>query len=188
MLFRSLAVTDINEMADMTGNNSVQAVSELAKIIRDEMQSGQKVVLSDLWSKLMKPPFGYYDTIACGILLGYVFTGYKDSEYTWTDSAGAPQILVENNLKTMVYNLVKGKMTTDYISSGSETFRLFRDYIKDIMALPDVKVANETECWHNMRESVTKSGSPFWTLKYLPQSTYGSAEHRNLQFSDHLAP
>lgn len=173
-----LAVTDINEMADMTGNNSVQAVSELAKIIRDEMQSGQKVVLSDLWSKLMKPPFGYYDTIACGILLGYVFTGYKDSEYTWTDSAGAPQILVENNLKTMVYNLVKGKMTTDYISSGSETFRLFRDYIKDIMALPDVKVANETECWHNMRESVTKSGSPFWTLKYLPQSTYGSADNQ----------
>lgn len=69
-------------------------------------------------------------------------------------------------------------MTTDYISSGSETFRLFRDYIKDIMALPDVKVANETECWHNMRESVTKSGSPFWTLKYLPQSTYGSADNQ----------
>lgn len=173
-----LTVTDINEMASMTGNNSIQAVSELARTVRDEIQSGQKIVLSDLWSKLMKPPFGYYDTIACGILLGYIFTGYKDSEYTWTDSAGAPQILVENNLKTMVYNLVKGRMTTDYLSSGSETFRLFRDYIKDIMALPDVKVANETECWHNMRESVTKSGSPFWTLKYLPQSAYGSADNQ----------
>ena len=183
-----LNVTDINKMADMTGNNSVQAVSELAKTVRDEIQSGQKVVLSDLWSKLMKPPFGYYDTIACGILLGYVFTGYKDSEYTWTDSAGAPQILVENNLKTMVYNLVKGKMTTDYLSSGSETFRLFRDYIKDIMALPDVKVANETECWHNMRESVTKSGSPFWTLKYLPQSEYGSADNQVVakEIVDHI--
>lgn len=174
-LGKMLAVTDINEMAD---NNSVQAVSELAKAVRDEIQSGQKVVLSDLWSKLMKPPFGYYDTIACGILLGYVFTSYKDSEYTWTDSVGAPQILVENNLKTMVYNLVKGKMTTDYLSSGSETFRLFRDYIKDIMALPDIKVANETECWHNMRISVTDSGSPFWTLKYLPQSMYGSADNQ----------
>lgn len=177
-LGKILTVTDINEMADLSGNNSIQAVSELARIIRDEIQSGQKIVLSDLWSKLMRPPFGYYDTIACGILLGYIFTGYKDSEYTWTDSAGAPQILVENNLKTMVYNLVKGRMTTDYLSSGSETFRLFRDYIKNIMALPDVKVANETECWHNMRESVTKSGSPFWTLKYLPQSVYGSADNQ----------
>ena len=175
---QALTVTDINEMADMTGNNSIQAISELARIVRDEIQSSQKIVLSDLWSKLMKPPFGYYDTIACGILLGYIFTGYKDSEYTWTDNAGAPQILVENNLKTMVYNLVKGKMTTDYLSSGSETFRLFRDYIKDIMALPDFKVVNETECWHNMRESVTKSGSPFWTLKYLPQSAYGSADNQ----------
>lgn len=175
-----LDITDINEMADMTGNDSVQAVSELAKVVRDEIQSGKKVVLSDLWSKLMKPPFGYYDTIACGILLGYVFTGYKNSDYTWTDSAGAPQILVENNLKTMVYNLVKGKMTTDYISSGSETFRLFRDYIKDIMALSDVKVANETECWHNMRVAVTNSGSPFWTLKYLPQSAYNNAENQTV--------
>lgn len=175
-----LTVTDINEMADMTGNNSVQAVSELARTVRDEIQSGQKVVLSDLWSRLMKPPFGYYDTIACGILLGYVFTGYKDSEYTWTDSASAPQILVENNLKAMVYKLVKGKMTTDYLSSGSETFRLFRDYIKDIMALSDVKVANETECWHNMREAVTKSGSPFWMLKYLPKSTYGSDDNQTV--------
>lgn len=187
-LGQMLSVTKINEMADMTGNNSVQAVSELAKTIRNEIQSGQKVVLSDLWSKLMEPPFGYYDTIACGILLGYVFSSYKDSEYTWTDSAGAPQILVENHLKTMVYNLVKGRMTTDYLSSGSETFRLFRDYVKDIMALPDVQVATETACWHNMRESVTKSGSPFWTLKYLPQSAYVSADNQAIakEIVDHI--
>lgn len=48
------------------------------------------------------------------------------------------------------------------------------------MALSDVKVANETECWHNMRVAVTNSGSPFWTLKYLPQSAYNNAENQTV--------
>lgn len=173
-------ITDINEMAEVSGTKSAEAISELAKVVRDELQSGQKVVLADLWTKLMHPPFGYYDTIACGVLVGYVFAGYKNSEYTWTDSASAPQILVEKNLKTMVYNMVKGKMTTDYLSSGSETFRLFKDYAKGIMSLMDIQVANETECWHNMREAVTKSGSPFWTLKYLPDTVYGNPNNQRI--------
>lgn len=173
-------ITDINEMAEVSGTKSAEAIKELAKVVRDEVHSGQKVVLADLWTKLMQPPFGYYDTIACGVLLGYVFAGYKNSEYTWTDSASAPQILVEKNLKTMVYNMVKGKMTTDYLSSGSETFRLFKDYAKGIMSLTDIQVANETECWHNMREAVTKSGSPFWTLKYLPDTVYGNPDNKRI--------
>lgn len=175
-----LDITDINEMAEASGTKSAEAISELAKVVRDEIQSGQKVVLADLWTKLMQPPFGYYDTIACGVLVGYVFAGYKNSEYTWTDSASAPQILVEKNLKTMVYNMVKGKMTTDYLSSGSETFRLYKDYVKGIMNLTDIQVANETECWHNMREAITKSGAPFWTLKYLPDTVYGNLDNQRI--------
>lgn len=173
-----LDITDINEMANVSGGKAQDAVGQIAKVIRDEMQSGQKVVLSDLWVKLMQPPFGYYDTIVCGIILGYVFTGYKDSEFSWTDNSQGTHVLGETTLKTMVWNMVKGKMTTDYLSSGTQTFQLFRKYIKAIMALSDVQVANETECWHNMREAVTKSGAPFWTLKYLSDSEYNSVELR----------
>lgn len=174
-----LQITDINAMAEATGNKAAESISQLARLIRSEMLSGQKVVLSDLWAKLQQPPFGYYDTIACGILLGYVFTAYKDSAYTWTDSSQGPHVLAEANLKTMVWNMVKGKMTTDYLSSGSQTFQRFRDYVKAIMGLTDVQVANETECWHNMREAVTKTGTPFWTLKYLPEGSYGSVDFRD---------
>lgn len=173
-----LNITSIEGMIQATGNKAAESISQLAKVVRDEMQSGQKVVLSDLWSKLMQPPFGYYDTIACGILLGFVFTGYKDSEFSWTDNSQGTHVLGETTLKTMVLNMVKGKMTTDYLSSGSQTFQLFRKYIKAIMNLSDVQIANETECWHNMREAVTKTGAPFWTLKYLPDSDYNGVESK----------
>ena len=171
-----LQLTTIEEAAEVSGSRSAEAVSHLAKLIRTEMQSGQKVVLSDLWMKLQEAPFGYYDTIACGILLGYVFSFYKNSAFSWTDNAQSTHVLGENTLKTMALNMVKGKLSTDYLSCGSVTFQKFRDYAKSIMKLSDVQVANETECWHNMREAVTKTGSPFWALKYLPAAQYGSED------------
>lgn len=174
-----LNVTSIDDMAQVSGSKAAESISQLARTIREEMTSGQKVVLSDLWNKLMKPPFGYYDTIACGVLLGYVFTGYKDSAYSWTDNSQGTHVLGESTLKKMVLDMVKGRMTTDYLSSGSQTFQLFRDYIKYIMNLSDVQVANETECWHNMREAVTKSGTPFWALKYLPDTAFVNADHQH---------
>ena len=174
-----LDIIDINEMANAGGNKAAESVGKLAETVRDKFASGQRVILDDLWQELMKPPFGYYDTIACGVLLGYVFTGYKDSEYSWTDKTQATHVLGESTLKKMVYDIVKGKMTTDYISSGSQTFQLFKSYVKSIMNLTDVQVANENECWHNMREAITKSGVPFWTMKYLPSEIYGNEDTEN---------
>lgn len=171
-----LSITNIDEMAKAGGNKANDAIGKLADNIREKMTSGQKVGLSDLWEELQKPPFGYYDNIACGVLLGYVFSCYKDSEYSWTDNSQGTHVLGESTLNTMVKDIVKGKMTTDYLSSGSQTFQLFRQHVQGIMDLSDVQVANETECWHNAREAITKSGVPFWTLKYLPKDMYVSDE------------
>ena len=170
--------TSIDDMAEASGNKVADAVSPLAKLIRSELLSGQKIVLNELWSKLQEPPFGYYDTIACGILLGYVFSASKIKEFSWTDNVQSTHILGEQTLKNMILNMVKGKMTTDYLSSGTIEFQRFREYVKAIMKLTDVQVANETECWHNMREAVTKAGAPFWTLKYLPDNMYGSVDFK----------
>lgn len=173
-----LTITDIDEMAQVSGNKASESMSQLARLIRDEMSSGQKVVLSDLWDRLMQPPFGYYDTIACGVLLGYVFSPYKDSAYSWTDIQQAPHPLVESTLQKMVLDTVRGKMTTDYLSSGTKAFQLFRDYMKAIMGLNDTQVASEPNCWHNMRTAVTNTGAPFWILKYLPEAAYGNADYQ----------
>ena len=55
-----------------------------------------------------------YDTIACGVLLGFVFSYYKDSAYSWIDNALGSHILDEQTLKTMVWTMCKGRVTTDY--------------------------------------------------------------------------
>lgn len=174
-----LSYTNIADIAAASGSKAVTAISELAKMIRNEMDSGRRVVLGDLWAKLQQSPFGYYNCIACGILLGYVFSCYKNSAYSWTDNMQGTHVLGETTLKTMVLNLCKGSMSTDYLSAGSVTFQNFRQYVAKIFGLTDVQVANETECWHNMREAVTKTGTPFWVLKYLPETAYGSVDFRD---------
>lgn len=174
-----LNLTSIDEMTRASGSKACESVAQLAKTVRDEMTSGQRVVLNNLWNRLMQPPFGYYDNIACGVLLGYVFSPYKDSAFSWTDNASGSHVLDESNLKKMVLETVKGKMTTDYLSSGSQTFQLFRDYVKAIMSLTDAQVANETECWHNMRSAITGTGTPFWILKHLSESAYENADYRD---------
>ena len=126
-----------------------------------------------MWAKLQAAPFGYYNCIACGVLLGYVFSCYKNSTFNWTDNVQSTHDLGDATLKTLILNMVKGIMTTDYLSAGSVTFQQFRQYAKYILNLSDAEIANETACWHNMREAVTKTGSPFWALKYLPDAVYG---------------
>ena len=170
----------IDDLAQADGSKGAKSVAALADLVRKKMKSGQRVVLNDLWEELKNKPFGYYDTIACGIILGFVFSYYKDSAYSWTDNAQSTHVLGESTLKTMVYTMCKGKMSTDYLSAGSVTFQSFRDYAKAIFNLSDVQVANETECWRNIREAITMSGAPLWSLKYMEDGAYINANYKEV--------
>lgn len=168
--------TTIQEIEGITGSRAANTVSVLAKFLREKMESGRKVVLGDVWAELQQPPFGFYNTIACGVLLGFVFSCYKDSAYSWTDSSQGTFVLNESNLKTLVLNTCKGNMTTDYLSAGSVTWQNFRDYIKKIFKLDDGQTANETEGMRSVRERITQTGAPFWCLKYLSETELGGIE------------
>ena len=174
-----LHLSTITEIANATGGKGTASVAALATLIKDEMESGHKVNLSDLWTKLQQPPFGYYDTIACGVLLGYVFSCYKNSKYTWTDSAQSPHVLAEATIVKMVSTMCKGKMGTDYLSAGSITWQNFSEYLEKIFNLSVSQLAEQTTGYHNTREAVTKSGAPFWILKYLPSDKWPNEDMRN---------
>lgn len=174
-----LQLSTIAEMADATGSKAADSVAALALLIKTEMESGQKVNLSDLWAKMQQPPFGYYDTIACGVLLGYVFSCYKNSKYTWTDSAQSPHVLAEATIGKMVSSMCKGRMSTDYLSAGSITWQHFSEYLGKIFNLTDAQLAEQTTGYHNTREAVTMSGAPFWALKYLPEDVWPNEDLRN---------
>ena len=91
------------------------------------MESGRKVVLGDVWAELQQPPFGFYNTIACGVLLGFVFSCYKDSAYSWTDSSQGTFVLNESNLKTLPK--VK-ELDAEYSKLLTEKKALYPDYRK----------------------------------------------------------
>ena len=173
-----LDITAIGEMSEVSGSKAKECIAALAELIKKEMESGSMVNLGDLWASLQKEPYGYYDTIACGILLGYVFSCYKNSKYTWTDSAQSPHVLAEATLSKMVVNMCKGRMTTDYLSAGSITWQHFSDYLRAILDLSVAQVAEQTTGYHNAREAVTKSGAPFWALKYLPANYWTNQDLR----------
>lgn len=186
-------VLDLSTIGDIVeaGNNGTKqamCVSELARLVKDEMESGRKVNLCDLWATLQKPPYGYYNTIVCGVLLGFVFSFYKNSKYTWTDSAQSSNVLTEETISKMVSSVCAGKMTTDYISAGSLTWQQFSEYLSKIFDLSEGQLADQTSGYHNVREDVTKIGSPFWVLKYLPKSEWSSEELRKTasQIVDHI--
>jgi hypothetical protein len=172
--------TTIQEIEGIGGSKAANTISALAKFLREKMESGRKVVLSDVWLELQQPPFGFYNTIACGVLLGFVFSCYKDSAYSWTDSSQGTFVLNESNLKTLVLNTCKGTMTTDYLSAGSVTWQNFRDYIKRIFKLDDGQTANETEGMRSVRERITQAGAPFWCLKYLAEAELGGVEMKEV--------
>lgn len=174
-----LDLTTIAEMADAQGSKASNSVGALARLVREQMESGQKVNLGDLWATLQKPPFGYYDTIVCGVLLGYVFSCYKTSKFTWTDNVQSPHVLAEATIGKMVVSMCKDKMTTDYLSAGSITWQNFSDYLQRIFNLTDAQVAEQTSGYHSVREAVTKSGAPFWALKHLPADAWTSEDYRN---------
>lgn len=175
-----LDLTTIGEIADArnSGNKQAECVAALAELIKNEMESGHKVSLGDLWATLQRAPYGYYNTIACGVLLGFVFSCYKNSKYTWTDSVQSPHVLAEATISKMVSSMCGGKMTTDYLSAGSLTWQNYSEYLSKIFGLSAAQLAEQTSGYHNVREAVVKSGSPFWVLKYLPETEWSSEDLR----------
>lgn len=175
-----LDLTTIGEIADArnSGNKQAECVAALAELIKNEMASGHKVSLGDLWATLQRAPYGYYNTIACGVLLGFVFSCYKNSKYTWTDSVQSPHVLAEATISKMVSSMCGGKMTTDYLSAGSLTWQNYSEYLSKIFGLSAAQLAEQTSGYHNVREAVVKSGSPFWVLKYLPETEWSSEDLR----------
>lgn len=174
-----LTVTKIDDIANLKGDAKAEAIAQLAEFIKTKMSEGGRVSLSDMWDALQEPPFGYYDNIACGVLLGYAFLSYENSEYSWTDSSQSNQVLNRPTLSKMITQMVKGRISSDYISRGSEDFQTFRKRIQKIMNLSEAETVTETSCWHNMRDIVTKHGVPFWTLKYLPKEDFASDDFYN---------
>lgn len=163
----------IDELEMVSGSPAANAVAALAKHIHSQMTQGAKIQLDELWAELQKPPFGYYNNMLCAYMLGFVFRFWKDSEFNWIDNESNPSVLTEKYLAKMVWTICSDKAINHTLSSGSEIWQSFKDYLKSVFDLKDNEVPNEQKARHSLCAKVTAYGVPLWALKYMPADLVG---------------
>lgn len=166
----------LETLASADGSSGTRAVAKLAAIISDTLVSGSRVPLDMLWNKL-QIELGYYDSIACGVLLGFVFRFYLNGEFSWTDESGNTFALTEGNMASMINTMIKGRAYGGYLSSGTQAWYQFKPYAEKIFALSKDDVSNEGNARIAAREKITGTGVPYWALKYLSDNDFGSADN-----------
>lgn len=163
----------INDLEMASGSPAANAVACLAKYIHGQMTQGAKIQLEELWAELQRPPFGYYNNMVCAYLLGFVFRFWKDSEFNWIDNESNPSVLTEKYLAKMIWTICSDKAINHTLSSGSEIWQNFREYLKNVFDLKDNEVPNEQKARHSLCAKVTAYGVPIWALKYMPADVLG---------------
>lgn len=171
-------IDDLEELSRCGGNDGAEAVAQAAKFILDRFSRGTQINLKDLWAELQKSPYGYYNCMACGYILGFLLRYYRNTEFSWVGGNNTWP-LNDQNLADMIFRLCKGDTLNHYLSPGSEAWRNFKPYVKNVFRLEDKEAANETEARKFMsRQCTEKAGMPFWTLKYVPAEKFGGVEQK----------
>lgn len=173
------SLSELEQCSDTTGTGAY-AIASLARHIHEQLAQGAKVKVDSLWMGLQKSPFGYYDSIACAYLLGFVFRFYKDGDFHWIDSSNNPFPLNEKNLATLVYKMCRGEVVNNTLSSGSEIWQQFRPYAQKIFKLSADESTSEEQARKYMRERIISSGTPLWAIKYIPDDQFGGSEAKNI--------
>lgn len=81
--------------------------------------------------------------------------------------------MTEKYLAKMVWTICSDKAINHTLSSGSEIWQSFKDYLKSVFDLKDNEVPNEQKARHSLCAKVTAYGVPLWALKYMPADLVG---------------
>jgi hypothetical protein len=173
-------VRTIEELKKCNFNVAAEAVATLATFIDEKFTEGKKVKIDELWLKLRGAPFGYYDSLACAYLLGFVMRFYVKNRFNWVDNDNNTFPLNEKHMTTMIKLMCKDKVFNNTISSGSEIWQKFLPYAARIFNLTDRESASDENARKYMRERIISAGTPFWVLKYVSEEKLGGPEQKDI--------
>jgi len=162
---------------------ATKSIALLYTFINKQLSDNVKISLTDLWDELQKPPFGYYDTLVCHYLLGFIMRFLINKDYSWFDGSNSVMLNPES-LSVMISKMCKGDTHGHTLSAGSEAERLFRLQTKSIFLLDDNEVANEEQARKNVRAKIVKNGLPFWVLKYIDEDKFCGLKSITAQIID----
>lgn len=169
-------VEGLEALAQSKGNDGAAAVAKIASFILQRFSQGTQIKLDALWQELQDAPYGYYNCMACGYILGFLLRYYVNSEFSWNKGDNNPWPLTDQTLATMITSLCKEEVINNYLSPGSEVWQKFKPYVQKVFQLQDSEAVNETEARKYMSKQCTeKAGAPFWVLKYAPEEKFGGA-------------
>lgn len=172
------ATIDELELCDTTTGS--QAIAALARFLHGKLAQGAKIKIDLLWLELQTPPFGYYDSLACAYLLGFVMRYYVNGEFNWITSDSNVFYLNEKNMATMIFNMCKDKAFNNTLSSGTAIWQQFRQYARKIFNLSEQESASEEQARKYMRERIIGAGTPFWVLKHVSEGKLGGVETKEI--------
>lgn len=166
-------IDSLEKLAQASGSETASAVGRLAKFILDKFSQGTRIRLDALWWELQEAPYGCYNCMACGYILGFVMRFYVNSQFTWNKGDNNTHFLSEQNLATMIAAMLREETVNNYLSPGSEVWQKFKPYVQKIFRLSDSEAVNEVEAKKYMSKKCTESGLPFWVLKYADAEKFG---------------
>lgn len=174
-------IEGLNNLAKSTGNSAAETVALTAEFLLQRFSQGTQIKLESLWQELQAAPFGYYNNMACGYILGFLLREYVNSEFTWNKGDNNSWALTEQTLATLIAAMCREEVINNYLSPGSETWRKFKPYVQKIFNLQDGEAVNETEARKYISKQCTeKAGAPFWVLKYVSAEKFGSIDEKNI--------
>lgn len=171
--------TSLDELKQSDKNLGAKAIAALANYISEKFSQGVQIKLDEMWLELQKPPFGYYNCMACGYILGFILRFYVNSEFSWSKGDNNPWPFTEKNIAAMISDMCSGKTVNNYLSPGSEIWRNFKPYVKSTFKLNDKEAVDDTEARKYISKQCTENvGVPFWALKYLSDDKFGGADEK----------
>lgn len=164
----------LDKLAQSAGNDGATAIAKIANYILQRFSQGTQIKLDVFWQELQEAPYGYYNNMTCGYILGFLLRYYVNSEFSWNKGDNNPWPLTEQTLATMITAICKEEVVNNYLSPGSEIWQKFKPYVQKVFKLQDGEAVNETEaCKYMSKQCTEKAGAPFWVLKYVPEEKFG---------------
>lgn len=171
----------LDALAQSKGNDGTAAIAKIASFISQRFSQGTQIKLDALWQELQCAPYGYYNCMASGYILGFLLRYYVNSEFSWNRGDNNPWPLTDQTLATMITSLCREEVINNYLSPGSEIWQKFKPYVQKVFKLQDGEAVNETEARKYMSKQCTENaGAPFWVLKYVPEDKFGGTAAKKI--------
>lgn len=169
-------IDDLDGLKNLSSGNA-DVISSLASYFQQEFAQGAKIPLDLLWAKLQQPPFGYYNSMTVGVFIGLAMRSLVNGSFNWFDGVNTLPPTA-GNLACMVNNMLDGKTINHKLSSGSEIWQKFKQYIQKLFGLSIQETVSDAEARKFIKQTITKNGVPAWALKYMPADKFGGEEFK----------